>query len=185
MVNRKLTTVVSLLRGINVAGYRMLKMSEVAELYVSIGFSDVRTYLQSGNVLFSNKDQDTSRLEEQIEKALKKRFGVDVKVFTRTPKDLQKLIAGNPFAKKERTRLYVTFLHSKPTQVPLQRLNPAREDGEEFSVSGKEVYLFLPNGSGKTKLSNAFFEKVLGVPATTRNWNTVTSLAEIAGQVSR
>jgi uncharacterized protein (DUF1697 family) len=173
-----------MLRGVNVAAKRMLKMSELAELYVSLGFDGVRTYLQSGNVIFSHNKGPSLGLEEKIERGLKERFGFDVKVFIRTPVELGKVILGNPFVKKERTRLYVTFLHSKPPHVPLDRINAGRMGGEEFSVSGREVFLFLPNGSGKTNLSNAFFEKVLDVPATTRNWNTVTALFEMAGQSS-
>ncbi|HYY90502.1 MAG TPA: DUF1697 domain-containing protein [Candidatus Dormibacteraeota bacterium] len=179
-----MTVYASMLRGVNVAGKRMLKMSELAELYVSLGFDSVQTYLQSGNVIFSSNKGASLGLEEKVERGLKERFGFDAKVFIRTPGELGRVIRENPFVKKERTRLYVTFLHSKPSHVPLDKINAARMGGEEFSVSGREVFLFLPNGSGKTKLSNAFFEKVLDVPATTRNWNTVTSLAELAGHAS-
>ena len=158
-------------------------MSELAQLYVSLGFNSVQAYLQSGNVIFSS-NRGPLGLEEKIERGLKERFGFDVKVFIRTPGELGRVIRENPFVKKERTRLYVTFLHSKPSHVPLDKINAARMGGEEFSVSGREVFLFLPNGSGRTKLSNALFEKVLDIPATTRNWNTVTALSELAGHAS-
>jgi uncharacterized protein (DUF1697 family) len=169
-----------MLRGVNVGGSKKLKMSELCELYSSLGLEDVRTYIQSGNVVFSTSQRNTSSLVKRIENELKDHLGSEVTVFIRTPDELGKIVAKNPFIERDRTRLHITFLYDTPEETPMAKLNTARTNGEEFSVSGREVFLFLPNGMGRTKLSNNFFEKVLRVPATTRNWNTVTTLLEKA-----
>ncbi len=171
------------MRGVNVGGSKKLKMSELSKLYSSLGFENVRTYIQSGNVVFSTSQRNTPGLVEQIEKELKDHLGCEVTVFIRTPEELAKVVARNPFVERDRIRLHVAFLYDSPEQAPMEKLNAARSNGEEFSIIGKEVYLFLPNGMGRTKLSNTFFEKMLGVPATTRNWNTVTTLHEMAREV--
>jgi uncharacterized protein (DUF1697 family) len=176
---------VTLLRGVNVGGSKKLKMSELSELYSSLGLEDVRTYIQSGNVVFSTSQRNTSGLVKRIQNELKDHLGSEVTVFIRTPDELGKIVAENPFLEKDRTRLHVTFLYGTPEEAPMAKLNTARSNGEEFSILGREVFLFLPNGMGRTKLSNSFFEKVLRVPATTRNWNTVISLLEMAKRSSQ
>lgn len=173
---------VSLLRGVNVAGHNILKMSELAELYESLGFENVRTYLQSGNVVFSHAGKETATVTLKIEKALKQRLSLDVIVFTRTSDELRNVIARRPFAKENLGKLHVTFLRTKPVNLPMDKLNALRDRYERFAIKDREVYLFLPNGIGRSKLSNNFLEKVLGVPATTRNWNTVTALVDMATQ---
>ena len=171
---------VTMLRGVNVGGSKKLKMSELSELYSSLGLEGVRTYIQSGNVVFSTSQRNTSGLVKRIEKELKDHLGSEVTVFIRTPDELGKIVAKNPFVERDRRWLHVTFLYETPKDHPMEKLNAARSKGEEFSISDKEVFLFLPNGMGRTKLSNSFFEKMLLVPATTRNWNTVTTLFEMA-----
>jgi uncharacterized protein (DUF1697 family) len=171
---------VTLLRGVNVGGSKKLKMSELRELYSSLGLEDVRTYIQSGNVVFSTSQRNTSGLVKRVEKELKEHLGSEVVVFIRTPDELGKIVVRNPFVERDRIWLHVTLLHETPKDVPMEKLNAVRSNGEEFSVSGREIFLFLPNGMGRTKLSNSFFEKMLRVPATTRNWNTVTTLLEMS-----
>jgi uncharacterized protein (DUF1697 family) len=177
-----MATLVSLLRGVNVGGHKKLKMSQLAELYGSLGFTDVRTYVQSGNVVFSHDGGAAERVAKQIEKELKSRLNLDVTIFLRTPDELGDLAERNPFKKYEPNRVHITFLSTKPNEIPTNRIDAARARGELFSVQNREVFLFLPNGQGKTKLSNSFFEKVLNVRATTRNWNTVTALLKMANQ---
>jgi len=168
-----------MLRGVNVAGHRMIKMGELAGAYSSLGFADVRTYLQSGNVIFSTSMSDESVLVEKIQGGLKKELGLDASVIIRNPTELGKVVAKNPF--QQRKMVYITFLRAKPDKVPMEKLNSVSGPGEEFRIIDREVFLHVPNGYGRTKLSNAFFEKILNVPATTRNWNTVTALAEMSG----
>jgi uncharacterized protein (DUF1697 family) len=178
-----MATFVSMLRGVNVAGHKMLKMAELAEAYSSLGFADVRTYLQSGNVIFSASISDESSLVRKIQEGLKTELGLDVTVFIRNPKELGKVVAKNPF--QQQKMIYISFLKAKPDNIPSEKLNSVRGPGEEFRIIDREVFLYLPNGSGRTKLSNNYLEKALGLPATTRNWNTVTALAEMSGPTSR
>ena len=160
----------------------MVKMQELVDLYRSLGYANVRTYLQSGNVLFSYADKEPSGIAAKIEKALKQRLGIDAPVFVRTRDQLRTVVVGNPFSEENGSKLHVAFLRTLPTNVPLDKLKSLRAGGEEFAVKNQEVYLFLPNGFGRSKLSNNFLEKAFGIPATTRNWNTVNAVSDLAAE---
>lgn len=175
-----MTKYIALLRGVNVGGRTRLKMANLVQVCESLGFHNAETYLQSGNVIFDYDVQNGSVLSKRIEKGLKDRLGLPVNVFIRTPDDFARIVASQPFKNRDRTRLHVTFLHTTPRKIGTAAITGAARGGEEFSMSRMEVYLFLPNGMGKTKLSNNFIEKTLGVPATTRNWNTVNALLDMA-----
>jgi uncharacterized protein (DUF1697 family) len=175
-------TFVSMLRGVNVGGHKRLKMSELGKLYESLGFTDVRTYVQSGNVVFSHASRDTETVARQIEKKLSTRLNLDVAVFVKTPGELSNLVDRNPFKKNEPNRVHVTFLSTEPDKLLTDKIEAVRADGEAFFIHDREVYLFTPNGYGRSKLSNSFFEKMLNVRATTRNWNTVIALLNMAKQ---
>lgn len=166
---------VSMLRGINVGGNRKVSMQTLKERYASLGFKNVQTYVQSGNVVFSASGSATG-VKEKIETDIKQTFGFEVEVFMRNAEKLSTLLEKSPFKGKDETKLHVTFLSRKPPNVPLEELNSARAGEEDFQVAGKEIYLYCPNGYGITKLSNGFFEKKLKVSATTRNWRTVNTL---------
>jgi uncharacterized protein (DUF1697 family) len=171
-----------MLRGINVSGQKKIKMGELKKLYGSLDFKNVKTYIQSGNVIFECSDTNVSKLINKIERKIKNFFGFDVLVLIRTIPEMQKLIENNPFAKKNTSKLHVTFLSDTPTQSPMDEINKIKDQSEEFFISDKEIYLFCPNGYGRSKLSNNFFERKLGLSATTRNWNTVNKLLELAEQ---
>jgi uncharacterized protein (DUF1697 family) len=192
---------ISLLRGINVSGQNRINMPALKKLYESIGLVNVATYIQSGNVIFDCPAQDVEALAMKIEAEIERAFGLSVKVFLRNTNDFQEIIDNNPFLnnrKEDPEKLYVTFLSEVPSEPSLRNIIAATEDGgggffsrspkaeskkddtDEFSIYEKEVYLFCPNGYGRTKLSNSFFEKKLKVAATTRNWKTVKVLFEIA-----
>ena len=175
-----MVTIISLLRGVNVGGNRKLKMYELAELYNSLGFTNPRTYIQSGNVVFSHSHKGNTDLADRIQGAIETQLGLNVEVFLRTPEELEKLVKKNPFIGNDQSRMHVTFLHTKPSSVPRNEIEDVAVAGEKFAVFDREVCLFLPNGQGRTKLSNGFFEKILKVPATTRNWNTVLALMALA-----
>ena len=158
-------------------------MAELSSLYTSLGLVDVRTYVQSGNVLFASTEGDASRLAHGIEEEIERVFGFSVPVFMRQPKDFQRIIANNPFLtgrNEDPAWLHVTFLYSTPPESRLRYLAPPGEDGDEFYLGDQEIFLFCPNGYGRTKLSNTFFERKLQVTATTRNWKTVNALYEMA-----
>jgi len=173
-------TYVSMLRGINVSGHRRVRMEGLKQIYVSLGYRNVRTYLQSGNVVFESAGASADSLGKEIEESLMRRLGLDVPVLIRTDDELRALIMNNPFAERDQERLHVTFLYNKPGVLPIDTIDLAVADGEAYSMAEREVYLFCPNGYGRTKLSNAFFERVLKSTATTRNWSTTKSLYSLA-----
>lgn len=171
---------ISMLRGINVSGQKKIIMEGLKKLYESLGFKKVQTYIQSGNVIFQSTEADSSSVIQKIEKKITKVYGFEVSVLIRTPKELCQVIARIPFTKQEAEKSYVTFLSDVPVEVPTDEINKAKNSSEKFKIIGKEIYFYCPTGYGKTKLSNNFFEKKLKLSATTRNWNTVNKLLEIA-----
>ena len=182
-------TLISMLRGINVSGQKTIQMAELKAFYESLGYTRVTTYVQSGNVVFDSADQDVSALAGSLEKEITRRFGFSVGVIVRHSADFGRIIASNPFVthrNEDPHRLHVTFLSALPSAVALNNLKESKDSKEpidttdEYFLSGTEIFLFCPNGYGKTKLSNSFFEKKLSVLATTRNWKTVTALYSLA-----
>jgi uncharacterized protein (DUF1697 family) len=174
-----------MLRGINVSGQKKIRMAELRDLYESLNLVNVETYVQSGNVVFDSTEGDASELAGLIETQIEKSFGYAVPTFIRDASDFQRIIDGNPFLKKrneEPAKLYVTFLYSSPSDSKLSNLAIPSNETAEFSIGDKEAFLFCPNGYGRTKLSNNFFERKLGVPATTRNWKTVNALHKMASE---
>jgi uncharacterized protein (DUF1697 family) len=177
-----MTTHVALLRGINVGGRRRVGMEELRALFVSLGHEDVTTYLQSGNVVFGSSSGGARELAARIEARIAETLDLEVTVMLRTAGELARVVEGNPFlaGPADPASLHVTFLAREPDPIAVQRLEPARFAPDELVVAGREVYLNCPGGYGRTKLGNAFFERRLGVAATTRNWRTVTTLAGLA-----
>jgi uncharacterized protein (DUF1697 family) len=176
-------TYISLLRGINVGGSKVIRMTDLKAVYESLGFKEVISYIQSGNVLFrSNKD--ASAVSGAITKAIERKFGFDVAVIVREPKELAAVIRNNPFIGLrgvDEARLAVTFLQERPSPSLVRVLGPlAAKSNDEYKVVGKEVYLHCPTGFGKTLFTNTFFEKHLKVATTARNWRTVNILVEMA-----
>ena len=175
-------TYVALLRGINVGGRTKIAMADLRELFAKLGAEDVTTYVQSGNVVFRSREGAT-KLTPTIERGIAGELGLTVTVVVRTKAQLAKVVAGNPFAGRGAapTQVFVAFLAETPARARVRELDPARSEPDEFRVAGREIYLHYPNGYGKSKLTNAWLEKQLGVASTMRNWRTVTKLAELAG----
>lgn len=174
---------ISLLRGINVSGQRKIRMAELKDAYEALGLTNVNTHVQSGNVVFNCRIRSASKIVALLEQQIASCFGYDVTVMVRTPSDFERIIRSNPFsvqAKKDPTKVHLTFLASRPSAGVVKSVEVADMRGDEFSVGQQEVFLHCPNGYGKTKLNNAFFERKLKMPATTRNWNTVISLHDMA-----
>jgi uncharacterized protein (DUF1697 family) len=170
---------VVLLRGINLGARNRVAMADLRKLVEDLGGEDVETYVQSGNVVFRS-GKKPAELERAIRQAIEAGFGLDVTVVVRTASQLAKVIRASPFGTAEGQ--HITFLAEKPRARRVHELEQRSFDPDEFRVIGREVYLHLPHGYGGSKLSNAFFEKELAVRATTRNWRTVTALAELAGR---
>jgi uncharacterized protein (DUF1697 family) len=179
-----MTTYISILRGINVSGQKLIRMEELKTLYERLGFSDVSTFIQSGNVIFKT-NLAINILSEKIEKAIEVKYKFLVPVIIRTIDEIRAILVSNPFLNEEdidREKLHVTFLDADPPSALSADIMSNDHSPDRFVVKGKDVYLYCPGGYGNTKLSNAFFEKKLKVRATTRNWKTVGKLAELAGK---
>lgn len=177
-------TIISILRGINVSGQKKIPMAGLKALYENLGFTNVATYIQSGNVVFNTQDKENGEaLAQKIEAAITQQYGFDVPVITRNVAELKQVVANNPFLGKEGVapdKLHVTFLSKIPEATALQNLQAVSYPPDEFVVTGKEVYLHCPVNYGDTKLSNKFLESKLKVTATTRNLKTVNALLAMA-----
>jgi uncharacterized protein (DUF1697 family) len=176
-------TYLAILRGINVSGKNVIKMLELKALFESLKFSNVKTYIQSGNVCFKAKAQKNQSIVSVISDAIKKQFNFDVPVIVFEADYLQNIIKENPFLNTktiDETHLHITFFNSKPdiqlvNDLSLEIYKP------DLAVWGDNaVYLYCPKGYGNTKLNNSFFEKKLKCIATTRNWKTVNVLLNMA-----
>lgn len=157
-------------------------MTELKALYESLGFTDVITYIQSGNVIFKYKKESDIKLAQKIEEAISKKYKFDVPVIIRSVDEVKKVLSSNPYLKAKKRneeRLYVTFLAEVPSKENLEAIKKYDFSPDEFIIIGKEIYLHVVNGYGNTKLSNNFFENKLKVTATTRNWKTVGKLVEL------
>lgn len=178
--------VISLLRGINVGGRGMIKMDALRALYESLGLRDVRTFIQSGNVVFRAGQRGVDRLPARIEEAIEREFGFRPPVIHRTVEELRRVIARNPFASRagiEPGKLLVTFLAADPGEEARQAVRRIRTDPEEVWIEGRELWIYFPNGAGKSKISLAAFDRALKTPGTGRNWNSVLKLLALAEEL--
>ncbi|MEM8906407.1 MAG: DUF1697 domain-containing protein [Bacteroidota bacterium] len=170
----------AMLRGINVSGKNKLKMEALRALGVDLGFQNVQTYIQSGNMVFEASGILPSDLAQQIKSAILQVHGYDVPVMVKTQKELIEVVAQNPFLDRENEKaLHLTFLAAQPSAEQLASIETDRYLPDEWQAIGKSIYLFCPNGYGRTKLTNTFFERRLKMEATTRNWKTVNKLLEM------
>jgi uncharacterized protein (DUF1697 family) len=171
-------THVALLRGINVGGKNILPMKDLAQMFADAGCSNVCTYIQSGNVIFE-KASGAQKVAEAIAANIEKRFGFRIPLILRTSDQLRRTIRDNPFlvAGTDQKALHVYFLANPPNARVIAGLDPARSAPDAFQVRGQEIYLHLPNGMGRTKLTNAYFDSKLSTICTARNWATVLKLA--------
>ncbi|HKE13607.1 MAG TPA: DUF1697 domain-containing protein [Kofleriaceae bacterium] len=172
---------VALLRGINLGGRRM-PMKDLAAMFEGAGCRDVAIYIQSGNVVFRASSALAARIPKLIAAAIAERFGFDSPVVTRTAAEMSKVVRANPFLPRaDPDRLGVAFLADRPTAARVASLDPARSPPDEFAVVGRDIYLLLPGGFARTKLTNAYFDSKLATISTARNWRTVLKLVEMSG----
>jgi uncharacterized protein (DUF1697 family) len=172
----------AMLRGINVGGHRKVAMADLQECCGALGLEQVRTYVQSGNLIFKSRQISTDNLSKKIEAVILKKFGFEVAVIARSAEEMCQVRDDNPFLKRgfEPSKLHVTFLSAAPLAAAVKKLEPFAIPPEEFLWRQREIYLYLPNGAGRSKLANAPFERLLAVRVTARNWNTVNNLCEMA-----
>jgi uncharacterized protein (DUF1697 family) len=177
-------TLAALIRAINLGATNKVSMPALRAALSDLGYGDVTTYVQSGNVVL--RTAAGTKAEEvagAIEGLISKEFGVEAAVMVRTAAELRKIAGSNPFAKEEKDpkKLLVVFLDAKPSAKAKAALDPDRSPPDRFRVHGREIYLHLPNGFGRSKLTIDWFERGLEAKATGRNWQTVGKLVEMTG----
>jgi uncharacterized protein (DUF1697 family) len=175
---------IALLRGINVSGQKIIRMEALRKTFESLGFGNVATYLQSGNVIFTC-DSEYTGLEEKISRKIVEDFGFDVPVIVLSAEKFTEIAGNNPFTRNpdlDPAFFHVTFLAQTPRTIDIPAITSRGAPGELIELKGNVVYLYCPGGYGITKLSNTFLESRLGVKSTTRNWKTVLNLvASVTG----
>ena len=172
---------VALLRGINVGGKNKLPMSDLAAMFTDVGCEDVRTYIQSGNVVFKASASVARSAGDLVSTAILEQFGHRVPVVLRTARELNLAAGGNPYltGDVDPAALHVAFLATRPTPAKVADLDPDRSPPDEFTVQGSHIYFFCPNGVARSKLTNKYFDSKLGTTSTVRNWRTVLKLVEL------
>jgi uncharacterized protein (DUF1697 family) len=177
-----MTVYVSMLRGVNVGGSGRLQMHALREAYESLGLRDVRTLLQSGNVVFVSGIRDRGALAKRIMQELERRFDLAIDVVLRTSDELRSVVDRGPLSSVELdpAKLLVMFLAAVPSAKAQAALLKAHKGPEMIEIRGPEIYLYYPLGVGGSKLTNAVIERALDVSGTARNWNTVTKLLDAA-----
>ncbi len=173
-----------MLRGINVSGRKLIRMEDLRALFERSGFSRVKTYIQSGNVFFTGPPgTDETKLAKKIQQAIHDEYGFEIEVVIRSLPEMEEVLKGNPFREENDMGtewFHVTFFRDFPDKEKIDPLLKLDFNPDRFMISGREAYLYCPNGYGRTKINNSFFENKLKVPATTRNWKTVIKLVELA-----
>lgn len=181
-----MTTYISILRGINVSGNRIIKMEALRQVYNELGFEQVQSYIQSGNVVFKQKNIDSKKLETIITKAIKDNFLFDVPVLVIPIHEFKTIIENNPYISdpaKNSSFLHITFLDKCPDPKAFDLIKDMNYYPDEYFIKEKAIYLYCPNGYSNSKLTNSFIEKKLNVSATTRNWKTTNELYKIASSI--
>ena len=175
-----------MLRGVNLGLHNRIKMDDLRALYESLKLENPRSYVQSGNVLFRSKEKNGPQLAKKIQAAIQKKFGCCPDVILRTPDEMRKTIAANPFperTKAEPAKVLVTFLASEPPREAEANLEKLKRFPEELHLKGRELYIYFPNGAGRSKLPWSAVDKLLKVTGTARNWNSVEAMLALAEEM--
>ncbi len=173
---------ISMLRGINVGGHKLIKMDKLRQSFEALGFEQVQTYIQSGNVVFKTAKTSTSGLSKGIEERILKDFGFPASVITRTSDELHQAIANNPFLNRpgvDPERLHIMFLSEAPAPAALKKLADLVASPDLCHGSGREIHFYLPNGVSKSVLMKTPVDRILAVSTTMRNWKTVNTLHQM------
>ena len=179
---------ISMLRGVNVGPHNRIKMEILRSVYESLGLEDPRTYVQSGNVIFRTKERNLVQLAKKIEDAIEKKCKCRPGVILRTTDEFRKTIAATPFADRSELdpgKILITFLAAEPPKETLANLAKFEKYPEELHLKGRELYIYFPNGAGKSKLPWSSVEKLFTVTGTARNWNSVTKMLTMADEMEK
>jgi len=175
---------IAFLRGVNMTGHNSIRMAALADLFASLGFKAPETYIQSGNVVFGTDGQaDRASVSGSIEKGIEERFGFVVPALVRTVPELKTILESNPYLGEKEfdaARTAVIFLHDTPSKEQLRKVADVDYPPDKFTITGKEIYTFCPNGFGKTKLYTNFFENRMKVTGTARNLKTISTVLKMA-----
>lgn len=178
-----MTVVISMLRGVNLGGQKILKMDALRALYESLKFEDVATFIQSGNVVFRTKERDLKKIARRIGDGIEKGFGFRPEVVLRTAEEMRGVIVRNPFAGRKDvapSKLLVWFLGSAVDAEARTKLDAVKRQQEELHLHERELYIYFPDGQGRSRLSLPAVDRALKVLGTGRNWNSVMKLMAIA-----
>jgi uncharacterized protein (DUF1697 family) len=178
-----MTVVISMLRAVNLASHNRIRMDELRAVYESLKLRSPRTYVQSGNVVFGASQRELPRLPARIQKAIRERFGFGPEVILRTAEEMRDVVARNPFAGRagiEPAKLLVTFLAAAPGREAQEKVRAMKIAPEEVHLDGREMYIYFPDGMGRSKLPFTGIDKALQTTGTARNWNSVTKLLAMA-----
>ena len=172
---------IALLRGINVGGNTMIKMADLKAEFEKLGFKNVVSYINSGNLAFDCAKTGESKLIGKIETAVEKLCGRSVAVMIREQKDIERILSNNPFDGEygSHKEMHVLFLKDEMPAEKRDLLTVSALPGERYAVKGREIYCHLPSGVADSLMTKGFFEKAPKVPTTARNWRTVEKLAEL------
>jgi uncharacterized protein (DUF1697 family) len=175
---------VALLRSVNVAGHGRVGMDDLRASFTALGYGDVVTYIQTGNVLFTAPSQSEKAVVAAVEEQVARDFGDAPAVLLRTVSELRRIGSASPYAKAgaDPGRHHVTFLAGAPSKAALAALELPPSGRDELVIDGREVYVHTPDGYAGTKYTGTFLERRLGVVSTTRNWNTVTKLCQLSAR---
>jgi len=174
----------ALFRGINVSGHNMIKMEALKKLMEAEGYINVETYIQSGNVVFEHPETNRDKIAKDLEILMYKEYGHNVVIFILEEADLAKVVANNPYAKREPEgqgikKFFVAFLSGIPTTAGIDQLKKYNRGDDVFKVIDNVLYLKLATSAADSKLTNVFIENKMNIKATTRNWNTTLKMLEM------
>ena len=173
-------TYIALLKGINVGGHKKVPMAELRELLSKLGFKNVQTYIQSGNVILQSPENNLSKIEETIKKAILDHFGFEVSVLVKIRQDLKRIFDDSPFSNDKKKASYFMMLHDTPEDELVKVASEKVYEGEEYEIIKNCIYFFCAKGFGQAKFNANFFERKLNTFATSRNYNTMVKLLSLS-----
>ena len=170
---------VAFIRGVNVGGIT-LTMYDLKKIFAGLGFKNIQSYIQSGNIVFESDETDTTLLGNKIQESIQKKTKLSVVVFIKTNEQIRSLVSNTPFGKNfDANRIYVIMMNKTPIAEKFEGIKSGISAGENFILKKDVIYSYYGNGYGKSKHTNNYFEKVLSVSATTRNWNTINKIFDL------